>query len=128
MLKTVRIFTIAAIRWAPRWLYISHIPWFRSQCAQTGRGVKSAGPDFHIIWLLNYAALRVPVFFEGKNQFLKIHNFLLAVMNEKFINTGLLKNAHPSPLRGRCLLRCKPHRSMNIYIRLAVHFFYASCI
>jgi hypothetical protein len=44
-------------------------------------------------------------------------------MNEKFINTGLLKNAHPLPLRGRCLLRCKPHRSMNIYILLAVRFF-----
>jgi hypothetical protein len=46
--------------------------------------MKSARADFHIIGLHNDAALRMPVFFEGKNQFLKIHNFLLAVLAKQW--------------------------------------------
>jgi hypothetical protein len=35
---------------------------------------------------LNDTALGIPVFFEGKNQFLKSHSFLLAVLNKKFVH------------------------------------------
>jgi hypothetical protein len=47
--------------------------------------MKCACSYFHIVRLLDDAAFGIPVFFEGKNQFLKSHGFLLAVLNEKFV-------------------------------------------
>lgn len=77
-LETIRVFTIAAVGGTPGRLDVGHVPWLRSECAQAGRRMKRSRSDFDVVRLLNYASLRMPILFQGEDQFLKSHNFLLA--------------------------------------------------
>jgi hypothetical protein len=106
MLKTVWILTVAAVGGTTRGLNIGNVPRFRAQSAQTGRRVKSARSHFHIVRLLNNAALGIPVFFQGKNQFLKSHIFLLIALSEKSGNAIIIdihKNIKITSMYGRML-------------------------
>ena len=71
MLQPVRVFAIAAVGRAARWLDIGGAPRFRPERAQGGRRVERAGADFDIVGLQDHAALLRPKTLQIQNQGLK---------------------------------------------------------
>src|SRR5690606_14157575 len=65
------IVAVSPVRGAPRGLYVSSAPGFRSDSPQQRRGVERAGPHLHVIGLQNDAALLRPIVLQGKNELLK---------------------------------------------------------
>src|SRR6185312_2783685 len=68
MLKTVRIFAVAAILWAPGWLHISRIPRSWTERTQRRGGMKCARTDFHVVGLQDHASPICPVLLQGEDQ------------------------------------------------------------
>ena len=94
MLQAIGILAIAAVSRPAAGLDISHAPRLRPQRPQKGGWIHGASTLFHIIWLLNDAALFPPKFIEGQNHVLKIHCYTLLNSN------GKQKSPHPCPQTG----------------------------
>ena len=71
LIKSIRIFAVAAIFRPPRRLHVRGAPRLRTQRAQKSRGVRRAGAHFHVVRLQERTALPVPIALELENDLLE---------------------------------------------------------
>src|SRR5947207_1917639 len=76
--QAIRIFAVAPVFRAARWLHVRGAPRFRTERAQKRRGVRCTGADFHVVGLQERAALAAPVVLQRQNELLKGRHRALA--------------------------------------------------
>jgi hypothetical protein len=69
--KPVGIVAVTAVGRAPAGLYVGDAVGFRSQHTEEGLRTHGAGPNLHVIRLLNYATAIRPILLQLENNVLK---------------------------------------------------------
>ena len=99
LVKTVWVFPVTTISWTTRWLYISRIPWLRTNSTKEGVRTHCSRTFFIIISLHEHTTLVIPVLLQSKDNFLESQFFrhYLLLIHKVSYDSGYKKNRVSAP-------------------------------